>query len=134
MMTGNSRWYLEPKLNDICSQETSFWWKGHNNRIWFKTEDDVMMELELYILNQNLMMKMSNLWVFYEKKILEMFDMLSAIDIWKRDKPRRYIVLIPSCIHVLCKHDNMNRDNNGLVGAYTRWPKFNLHKLKSGYI
>ena len=34
----------EPKVKDIYSQETSTWWKGHNNRIWFQTKDDVMME------------------------------------------------------------------------------------------
>ena len=37
---------LEPKLKDIYSQETSTWWKGHNNRIWLQTKDDVMMELD----------------------------------------------------------------------------------------
>ena len=37
---------FEPKLMDIYSQETSAWWKGHNNRIWFQTKDDVMMELD----------------------------------------------------------------------------------------
>ena len=37
---------LEPKLTKIYSQETSTWWKGHNNRIWFQTKDDVMMELD----------------------------------------------------------------------------------------
>ena len=36
---------LEPRLKDTYSQETSTW-KGHNNRIWFQTKDDVMMELD----------------------------------------------------------------------------------------
>ena len=37
---------LQPKLKDIYSQETSTWWKGHNNRIWFQIKDDVTMELD----------------------------------------------------------------------------------------
>ena len=33
---------LEPKLNDIYSQFSSTLWKGHNNRTWFQTKDDLM--------------------------------------------------------------------------------------------
>ena len=35
-----------PKLQDIYSQFSSIWWKGDNNRIWFQTKDDIMMELD----------------------------------------------------------------------------------------
>ena len=34
------------KTDYIFSQETTLWWKGHNNRIWFKKKDAVMMELD----------------------------------------------------------------------------------------
>ena len=37
---------LKPKLKDIYSQETSTWWKRHNNRIWFQIKNDDMMELD----------------------------------------------------------------------------------------
>ena len=35
---------LEPKLTDIYSQFSSALWKGHMNRIWFQTKDDIIME------------------------------------------------------------------------------------------
>ena len=35
---------LESKLKEISSHFSSILWKEHNNRIWFQTKDDVIME------------------------------------------------------------------------------------------
>ena len=35
---------LETKLKDIYTKFSSTLWKGDNNRIWFQTEDEVMMK------------------------------------------------------------------------------------------
>ena len=45
-MKENRNWFGLPNLMGIFSQETSTWWKGHNNTIWFQTKDDLMMELD----------------------------------------------------------------------------------------
>ena len=42
MKENRSWWFGLPKLM-VISQETSTWWKRHNNRIWFQTKDNVMM-------------------------------------------------------------------------------------------
>ena len=42
-MKENRSWFGLPKLMNIFSQETSTLWKGHNNRIWFQTEDVMMV-------------------------------------------------------------------------------------------
>ena len=44
MLTPSCCLSLLQNHKDTFTQETSTWWKGHSNRIWLQTKDDVMME------------------------------------------------------------------------------------------